>query len=308
MLLHPVLKFHHNSKLASSEPRWDSVKKTALPRTAFADMGNPEKKSSWKYPHHWVQKGGGSDSGDIHTSGTLHLHKGGLIAAYAAAYGARSGQQASAKVKSHLESHREAIGLEKSEMLFLDIKKSDDEDERQLVYAEVYAPNLVDTDNEFMSEDDIEKMAHEFLSSGKINKIDVQHDFKESGCLVVESFIARKGWEPFVEGAWVMGVWCPDEIWAKIKSGELNGFSFAGITQKYPAKVLVEVTKQLVGITEKSTVDIIPSHEHTFTIYFDNKGQIVSGKTDVVQAHSHLILKGTATEIELDHSHRLILE
>jgi hypothetical protein len=159
-----------------------------------------------------------------------------------------------------------------------------------------------------MSARDIEKMAWEFLSSGKINKIDVQHDFRESGCNVVESFIARSEWDPFTEGAWVLGVRCPDEIWKKVKSGELNGFSFAGTTEKYPATVLVEVAKQIAGITEKSTSDIIPFHEHNFIINFDNKGQIVSGKTDVVLAHSHLITKGTATQPELDHSHRIVLE
>jgi len=305
-MFHPVLKFYHNSKLVDTESNWESVSKTKLPQATFADQGNPEKKDTWEYPHHWIQKGGDLSSEGLFTSGTMYLHKGGLIAAIAAANGSGNGQHASAKVKSHLEAHQKELGLDKSDLVYLDLKSEDEED--QVAYAEVYAPNHIDTDNETMDKKAVEQMAWEFLSSGKINKIDIQHDFQESGCHVVESFLARKDWAPFIEGAWVLGVWCPDDVWEQVKSGKLNGFSFAGSTEKYPATVLVEVAKQIAGVTEKSTSDVIPFHDHTFIINFDNKGQIVSGKTDVVSAHSHLITMGTATQTELEHSHRLILE
>ena len=126
--------------------------------------------------------------------------------------------------------------------------------------------------------------------------------------MVVESFIARENWEPFVKDAWVMGVRCTDEVWGLVKSGELNGFSFYGTTKKVPAKVLVEVAKQIAGITEENTEKILPPHVHTFIVNVDNKGQIVSGKTDLVFDHYHPITKGTATDQELDHRHRLVLE
>lgn len=181
--------------------------------------------------------------------------------------------------------------------------------EQQIVYAEVYIPYRVDTDHETMSKSDVEKAAHEFLANGKVFKIDVQHDLKESGCQVVESFIARKGWTPFVEDAWVMGVKCTDEIWEAVKSGELNGFSFYGVTKKVPARVLVEVTKQVAGITSDQTANSpLPEHQHTFIINFDEKGNIVSGKTDMVHEHFHPITRGTATEVEMDHRHRVELE
>lgn len=188
------------------------------------------------------------------------------------------------------------------------MQKAEKIEEDQVVYGEVYIPNRVDTDHETMSADDVEKMAWEFLASGKISKIDVQHDLLESGCTVVESFIARAGWEPWVEGAWVMGVKCLDDIWKAVKSGDLNGFSFYGTSKKVPARVLVEVAKQIAGITEKNTEDILPKHEHSYIMNLDNKGNIVSGKTDYVLEHFHTIKHGTATEEELDHRHRLILE
>jgi hypothetical protein len=203
-------------------------------------------------------------------------------------------------VKSHLPTPEEKIYLKLIE------KASKTED--QVVYGEVYVPNRVDTDHETMSSEDVEKAAWEFLSTGKTSKIDIQHDLAESGCQVVESFIARENWEPWVEGSWVMGVKCPNDIWKLVKSGDLNGFSFYGTSKKVPAKVLVEVAKQIAGITEKNTEEILPPHEHTFVINLDNKGNIVSGKTDLVMEHSHIVKHGTATEEELDHRHRLVLE
>jgi hypothetical protein len=194
------------------------------------------------------------------------------------------------------------------ESIYLKLIEKASKPEDQVVYGEVYVPNRVDTDHETMSAEDVEKAAWEFLSTGKTSKIDIQHDLAESGCQVIESFIARVDWEPWVEGSWVMGVKCPDGIWKLVKSGELNGFSFYGVSKKVPAKVLVEVAKQIAGVTEENTEEILPVHEHTFVINLDNQGKIVSGKTDIVMEHSHSIKHGTATEDELDHRHRLVLE
>jgi len=200
-------------------------------------------------------------------------------------------------------------GYSEEDILYISImNKAEKVEEDQVVYGEVYIPNRVDTDHETMSVESVEKAAWEFLSTGKTDKIDIQHDLIESGCQVVESFIAREGWEPWVDGAWVMGVKCVDEVWESVKSGELNGFSFYGTSQKVPAKVLVEVAKQITGITEENTEEILPPHEHTFLINLDNKGNIVSGKTSVVLEHIHIIKHGTATELELDHRHRMVLE
>ena len=102
----------HNSKLADNEPDWGSVDKTKLPRNAFADQGEPDKKSTWAYPHHWVENGGNLDENGVYTSGDMYLHKGGLNAAWAAAQGARSGEKASQEVIDHLQAHRKAIGAD----------------------------------------------------------------------------------------------------------------------------------------------------------------------------------------------------
>lgn len=99
----------HNSKLADDEPDWGDIDKTKLPRNAFAGQGEPDKKSTWSYPHHWVKNGKVGDNG-IYVSGDMYLHKGGLNAAWAAAQGARTGKKASSDIIAHLEKHRKAIG------------------------------------------------------------------------------------------------------------------------------------------------------------------------------------------------------
>ena len=106
------MAFRHNSTLADNEPAWSDVDKTALPRIAFADQGDEELKSTWGYPHHWVKGGTKKDEKGIWVDGELYLHRGGLIAAWAAAHGARSGEKASPEVIQHLQEHRKDIGLE----------------------------------------------------------------------------------------------------------------------------------------------------------------------------------------------------
>jgi len=100
----------HNSRTVRDEPDWGEVDKTALPRIAFADMGDADKKSTWKYPHHWVKGGTEKDEDGVWGDGELFLHRGGLNAAWAAANGARSGRKAPPEVLAHLQEHRKALG------------------------------------------------------------------------------------------------------------------------------------------------------------------------------------------------------
>jgi hypothetical protein len=102
-------EFAHNSDLRENEPDWSELDKSSLPWEAFANWSSmdKEKKSTWKYPHHFIV--GGSKKGGIYDSGTMYLHKGGLNAAWAAAQGARSGEKAKPEIIKHLEAHRKAI-------------------------------------------------------------------------------------------------------------------------------------------------------------------------------------------------------
>lgn len=103
--------------------------------------------------------------------------------------------------------------------------------EKRLVYAEVYIPDMEDAHGHSMTRDEIEKMAHNFLANARTTRIDVNHDNDtDYGCYMVESFIARDGDPDYTPGSWVGVVYVGDEeIWQKIKKGELTGFSFEGV-------------------------------------------------------------------------------
>lgn len=195
---------------------------------------------------------------------------------------------------------------EESPGQFVKIQKTDKL--HKIVKGIVYTALDVDTDGETMSVEDVQKAAWNFLAQRKEKNIDIQHDWQASGCAVVESYVTEKGDPNFPENSWVMAVKCTDEIFQKVIDGELNGFSFGGYSEKYVQRVMLEVARQAVGETfENLNKDIIPSHKHSFIIWYDNDGHIVKGHTDVVEGHQHTISYGTSTDKSIGHSHRIDL-
>jgi hypothetical protein len=189
------------------------------------------------------------------------------------------------------------------------LKKTDGS--QHIAYAEVYAPMRVDTQKDAMEADEIELSAHNFLLKGRLDRIDVLHNFKPSGCKIVESFIARDTDPDFIPGSWVLGVKVfDDDLWEKIEKGELNGLSF-GTTQ--PAvRSLGLITKSHPikgsGVTEASGAGLLRRHSHPVTISFDKHARVISTRTGEALGHTHPITKTTATDMNLDHAHRLIFE
>jgi hypothetical protein len=180
----------------------------------------------------------------------------------------------------------------------LKVKKFDAE--LQIVYGEVYAPNVVDSQGDFMEPDEIRKMAHGFLKDMNIDQVDKNHDHELTGSHVVESFIARKGDPTFIEDSWVVGVHVPDSnLWDQIKKGELNGFSLEAKVKRVDKELEIEVPEHVVGKTED-----VGGHTHVFKVHFDEEGNFQGGQTDVVNGHYHKIARGAATEEAAGHTHR----
>lgn len=176
------------------------------------------------------------------------------------------------------------------------------DEEQRIVWAEVYAPNRPDSDTEYMDAEGIRKMAYDFMSRMGLDQIDSGHDNQlVAGCCVVESFIARKGDPDFIEGAWVVGVHIPDDdTWAKVKKGELNGFSMEAMVNKEVVEVTLEVPPVIQGRTMKAE----DGHVHTFHVAYDENGRFLGGKTDTVDGHYHTIKRGTVTEETGGHRHK----
>lgn len=179
------------------------------------------------------------------------------------------------------------------------IKKTDDE--QQIVFGEVYAPGFPDSQGDFMTRESIQEMAYEFMRKGLVNKIDLNHTQQESGCYVVESFIARDDDPIFIPGSWVLGVKVPDpEIWRMVKSGELNGFSFDGVGFRVETILEIEMPLYIEGETDEAN-----GHKHRFFVKYDEEGNFLGGWTDEgPDGSKHRILRGTVTEEDNGHAHR----
>ena len=178
------------------------------------------------------------------------------------------------------------------------IRKTDDE--LQIVYGEVYAPNVPDVHGEFMTSVEVRKMAHRFMAKGILKAVDTNHDNELNGSMVVESFIARNDDPIFIPDAWVIGMHVPDDIvWKKIKDGEINGFSMEALVHLDERIVELEIPEVLKG----STSDV-GGHTHEFEVRFDGEGNFVGGRTSLTDGHRHQIHRGTVTEETNGHTHR----
>jgi len=117
-----------------------------------------------------------------------------------------------------------------------------------------YEPNVADTDDTFMTEKEIEKMAHWFMKNGRM--VDEQHSFDPNlSCQVVESWIATEdttiGGQTVTKGTWVVKIEVADsDVWNKIQNGEITGFSIGGLAKYGTEEVDLENTEAV----ERSSV------------------------------------------------------
>jgi hypothetical protein len=181
------------------------------------------------------------------------------------------------------------------------IKRVDDD--KRVVYGEVYAPYALDSHGEFMLPEDIELMAHRFMKLELGTSIDTGHDNVPNGSYPIESFIARRGDPDYTPGAWVLGVKVPDDdIWMQVKSGKLNGFSFQSLVKAKEVEVEYTVVRDHVGMTE-----VHGDHAHVYFVELDEMGRVVGGRTNTVNGHSHEIVRASVTATAAGHTHRFFL-
>ena len=113
------------------------------------------------------------------------------------------------------------------------LSKNDDADEKRLLYGVVYEPDSEDTYGDFMTEDEIEKTAHEFLEHYR--NIDTEHNLLAGAGVVVESYVAPVslsiGDNVIKAGSWVLVTRASEDIWEAWKNGEITGYSMFGISR-----------------------------------------------------------------------------
>lgn len=125
------------------------------------------------------------------------------------------------------------------------------DDDKRIVTGIVYEPDALDAHDEFMTADEIEKSAHQFLKDYR--NVDKQHDFVGGQADVVESWIAKEagklGDQDIQKGTWLLSVHVPDDdTWAEIKKGELTGFSMGGVGERVEHEVKKSEQEQAAGL------------------------------------------------------------
>ena len=113
-------------------------------------------------------------------------------------------------------------------------------------------PYIIDAHDDYLSPAVIEETAHDFLSESRVVGLD--HNGAADGAKVVESWIqpypSPEDYKAAIEGkphkayaqafgedvvrsgSWVLGVKLTPELWSRVQSGELNGFSIGGYGQR----------------------------------------------------------------------------
>lgn len=107
------------------------------------------------------------------------------------------------------------------------------DDCKRIIKCAVYVPYVEDTQGDFMTPEEIEKMSYSFMKNMNIHNVDLQHDFNPDEGYVCESYIVQKE-DPdgFVEGSWVVAIKVEnDETWEAIQNEEITGISMAGFAK-----------------------------------------------------------------------------
>jgi len=180
--------------------------------------------------------------------------------------------------------------------------RADDEAWEQIVFAEVLVPETPNVFGDYWTKDAIKDAAYAFAMSGYGIDIDHGNDDITGLVYVVESFIARQGDPDFIEGSWVVAMKILDpQIWQDVLEGRINGYSYEAIVSFLEATLQMDDDGVRSGYTEP---DVNDGHTHAFVVLVDENNRPVSGGTDDVNGHSHVISTHTVTEEAAGHKHR----
>lgn len=156
---------------------------------------------------------------------------------------------------------------------------------QQLILAEVYVPNAIDSQGEYATAATLEAAAHAFAANGYHKNVTIQHVGKNIDAVVVESYIAKKADPDFSEGTWVAVIKVNDPtVWKAVEDGILRGLSIEGTASARkgtvngkPARERYDLAIHTISLVDK------PASKRTFTMT-KSQTDLASALTAIAEA------------------------
>ena len=155
-----------------------------------------------------------------------------------------------------------------------EIKLAIQNEDKRIIFTPVLIPNQLiyrniagEEFNLMFDKETIELVEQKWVKDNLSSTVDIEHSSKlidgvtffESVLLNNERFATAKGFEGLPEGTWFLtGKVESDEVWSKVKSGEINGVSIDGLFKTAEIKKVTMSDEQIIKIINNlKTLNII---------------------------------------------------
>ena len=155
-----------------------------------------------------------------------------------------------------------------------EIKLAIQNEDKRIIFTPVLIPNQLiyrniagEEFNLMFDKETIELVEQKWVKDNLSSAVDIEHSSKlidgvtffESVLLNNERFATAKGFEGLPEGTWFLtGKVESDDVWTKIKSGEINGVSIDGLFKTAEVKKVTMSDEQIIKIINNlKTLNII---------------------------------------------------
>lgn len=155
-----------------------------------------------------------------------------------------------------------------------EIKLAIQNEDKRIIFTPVLIPNQLiyrniagEEFNLMFDKETIEQVEQKWVKDNLSSTVDIEHSSKlidgvtffESVLLNNERFATAKGFEGLPEGTWFLtGKVESDEVWSKVKSGEINGVSIDGLFKTAEVKKVTMSDEQIIKIINNlKTLNII---------------------------------------------------
>ena len=155
-----------------------------------------------------------------------------------------------------------------------EIKLAIQNEDKRIIFTPVLIPNQLiyrniagEEFNLMFDKETIELVEQKWVKDNLSSAVDIEHSSKlidgvtffESVLLNNERFATAKGFEGLPEGTWFLtGKVESDEVWSKIKSGEVNGVSIDGLFKTAQVNKVTMSDEQVIKIINNlKTLNVI---------------------------------------------------